>query len=268
MRTETITISPMLAQMMLDRNVINRPVRTSKVDAWVEAIKNGLWKLTHQGIAIDTNGNMCDGQHRLRAIIKSGISVQMRVTYDCDPGDFDVLDTGSLRSRSDVLAIKGIAPKIANIISSAIPWYSSYLGGGALNNKSTRGANNAWALDFYDKHQNLLTSAEFTSKLPSEGKMLTASLTCFIHRIVSDRYSNADQFLSELLIDGKTSSSIVLEMRRVLNLNAHGARRLKDEVAAKRVIVTYNRWNGGKKYADPVQIISRIQFETPAEAIQ
>jgi hypothetical protein len=41
----------------------------------------GEWYETHQGIAFYEDGTLADGQHRLRAIVQSGVSLWMRVTW-------------------------------------------------------------------------------------------------------------------------------------------------------------------------------------------
>ncbi|WP_229670449.1 hypothetical protein [Microlunatus endophyticus] len=70
-------------------------------------MKRGDWKVTHQGVAVDTNGVLVDGQHRLAAVIEAGVSVEMTVFMDVPADTFDVLDTGKKRNAADVLAIEG-----------------------------------------------------------------------------------------------------------------------------------------------------------------
>lgn len=79
MRTEIISITPQKSQFMLGG--VNRPDRPSVVDKYAADMKKGNWKTTHQGIAIDTEGNVIDGQHRLLAIIKANLAVSFMVTY-------------------------------------------------------------------------------------------------------------------------------------------------------------------------------------------
>ncbi|MFB8416467.1 hypothetical protein ACFC63_13300 [Streptomyces albidoflavus] len=65
-------VTPELAIEWLRRNIENnRPVSHGKVRQWKTDIEQGRWKLTHQGIAFDPEGNLIDGQHRLLAIAAS-----------------------------------------------------------------------------------------------------------------------------------------------------------------------------------------------------
>lgn len=67
-RFETVAMTPAMAERFLARNEGNRLIRRYKVEAIADAIRRGEWETTHQGIAIDPDGRLIDGQHRLSAI--------------------------------------------------------------------------------------------------------------------------------------------------------------------------------------------------------
>lgn len=64
-------------------------------------------QVTHQGIAISNCGELLDGQHRLLAIVNTGIATKLMVTTGLPKETFTVIDTGSKRKASDVLSING-----------------------------------------------------------------------------------------------------------------------------------------------------------------
>jgi len=102
------TITPDLAAKWLDGNVRNRPIRWGKVALFSRIIRSGEWMLTHQGVAFADDGRLLDGQHRLLAIIDTGVTVEMVVARDCDPATFKAIDTDiSVRVGSDILSIAG-----------------------------------------------------------------------------------------------------------------------------------------------------------------
>lgn len=103
MKTEIRIITPADAAMLLEGNTGNRPVRPSRVAMLADAIKRGEWMLTHQGIAIAGSGRILDGQHRLLAIIKSGISVQIAVTTGVNEAAFSAIDVHDKRTNADAL---------------------------------------------------------------------------------------------------------------------------------------------------------------------
>lgn len=103
MRTTVELVTPDIAKKWLEKNVNNRPLRTSTVTRYAAMMSKGQWKLTHEAIAFDTNGDLKNGQHRLAAVVMSGASVQFQVTRGVDPSTFEVIDSGLKRSLSDRL---------------------------------------------------------------------------------------------------------------------------------------------------------------------
>lgn len=102
MKVQTVSVTPAQAISWLKMNKFNRPVRTSYIKNLSEAMKRGEWAVTHQPIAI--NGTkLIDGQHRLMAVIASGLpSVKMSVAYDVEADTFDTIDIGIGRKNSDI----------------------------------------------------------------------------------------------------------------------------------------------------------------------
>lgn len=103
--TRVETVTPELAAEWIKRNTSNRKLMLAQVDALASSIKRGDWRVTHQGIAFGADGMLYDGQHRLHAIIKSGVAVQVRVTRGLSLETRDAIDTGTTRRAADVLAI-------------------------------------------------------------------------------------------------------------------------------------------------------------------
>lgn len=109
MRCEVQTITPAMAQQLLASNSGNRRLKKSHVSFFEEQIKRGQMQLTHQGIAISESGRLLDGQHRLTAIVNTGIEVPLMVASGLPDSSFMVLDTGVARTAGDVLSIEGAA---------------------------------------------------------------------------------------------------------------------------------------------------------------
>jgi len=118
--TRVEAIDPSLAALLLTGNVRNRKISKGHVDALVRDMLTGGWRLTHQGIALDRVGRLLDGQHRLSAIVKSGCTIQMSVTYNADPEAFRAVDVGH-RSRT-VADVYGMAngARYATLITASL----------------------------------------------------------------------------------------------------------------------------------------------------
>lgn len=100
-KTMAVSISPAIAERLLQRNSGNRRLRDHKVREYADMMLRGVFVLTHQGICFDSNGALLDGQHRLAAIVKSNVTVLMSVTIGANPDTFSVLDSGLSRTITD-----------------------------------------------------------------------------------------------------------------------------------------------------------------------
>lgn len=120
MRYVKMTITPEMAEQFLKRNLVNRKhIRLSWVQALAAEMRQGTFRLTHQGIAFNTKGDLIDGQHRLHAIIESGCTVEMYVAFDC-PADTAMewpVDRGAMRSVADTM---GIHPQEAALVDAIL----------------------------------------------------------------------------------------------------------------------------------------------------
>ncbi|MEO8466269.1 MAG: hypothetical protein ABI640_13075 [Gammaproteobacteria bacterium] len=100
-------ITPSMATRYLAENRTNRPMGRGVVARYVQEMQAGEWLMNAEAIKFDWDGRLVDGQHRLAAIEKAGVPVQILVARGLDPEVFKTLDTGHKRSASDVLAIRG-----------------------------------------------------------------------------------------------------------------------------------------------------------------
>jgi hypothetical protein len=101
--TEIQHVSPAMAGEYLKRNTSNRDLLPNNVKRFEEQLRTGAFILTHQGIAFDKSGRLADGQHRLHAIVNTGITAPMSVTFGLDEAAFAVMDQGVKRSAANIL---------------------------------------------------------------------------------------------------------------------------------------------------------------------
>lgn len=111
-------ITPGVAEVMLSKNGGNRAVRPSVVKLYAQQMREGQWRETHQAIAVDANGNLIDGQHRLAAIVESGASIWFWVAqYDDSSNALSLpIDLQARRSHSDILQIDRNSVQIVSTI--------------------------------------------------------------------------------------------------------------------------------------------------------
>jgi hypothetical protein len=100
-----VTITPKIAEQLLERNGSNRPLSPKKVGDYAADMKLDRWKANGETMKIDWNGDIQDGQHRLWAVLESGVTIKTWIIYNCDPADFTTIDRGKTRNLRDAVAV-------------------------------------------------------------------------------------------------------------------------------------------------------------------
>lgn len=101
-------ITPERAHELLELNHNNRNLAQRFVDRYASDMAAGLWRDVGDPLRFSKD-RLLDGQHRLHAIIKSGVTLEMWVVNDLRDEDITVLDTGKVRVLSDTLRWSGAA---------------------------------------------------------------------------------------------------------------------------------------------------------------
>lgn len=99
------TITPEIAEKMLLTNIDNRD---PKREAIKKAILSGEWTLNGATIVFDENGNLTDGQNRLRACVAANVPIDTLVVRGIPRAAQITMDTGIKRSLTDYLKLKGL----------------------------------------------------------------------------------------------------------------------------------------------------------------
>jgi hypothetical protein len=122
------TVTPSMAAEILERNKNNRTLRESVVDSYAQDMRNGHWLVNNQGIALADDGSLLDGQHRLSAIVRSGVSVPMLVVAGLPVRGgsngvklrtIDTIDVGIARGLGDLMSM-GHGVKNANVVVACL----------------------------------------------------------------------------------------------------------------------------------------------------
>ena len=73
-------ITPAIAKSMLTKNTCNfRRPDQARVTRYSDEQSRGKWKLTGDAIVFANTGELLNGQHRLLAVIKSGVTCEFVV---------------------------------------------------------------------------------------------------------------------------------------------------------------------------------------------
>lgn len=114
-------ITPQVATNLLD-NLYERQraVKPQVVKRYAEAMRNDQWLTTGDTIKLSEDGKVMDGQHRLRAVVESGYTLENAIIIQgVDEDAFNVMDQGRPRTFADWLTSDGVG-KTSNALAAAI----------------------------------------------------------------------------------------------------------------------------------------------------
>ncbi len=100
-------VEPQLAEWLLTYNTGNRPQSEKNVIRFEELLKANAWELTGEPIIVSREAVLNDGQHRLLAIVRTGIPAQLDIRFGIERKAFSATGTGTRRTAGHVLAIAG-----------------------------------------------------------------------------------------------------------------------------------------------------------------
>jgi hypothetical protein len=102
-------ITPERATELLTMNTCNRTVKQKTVAKYTEDMKTGNWKSNGVPIVIGDDGVIKDGQHRLMAIVRSGVTLRNQLIVTIPKEEANAYDIGTTRTFADVALFEGYA---------------------------------------------------------------------------------------------------------------------------------------------------------------
>jgi hypothetical protein len=118
MYISTEIINPDRALKLLETQQQNRLPNKHHVAFLAEQMAQGLWMSnTGDTIKLNTKGNLVDGQHRLLAIVKAGMQIEVSIANGVTDEAVQVLDTGRSRTAVDAFTIAQL-PNSNNLLSA------------------------------------------------------------------------------------------------------------------------------------------------------
>lgn len=115
-----VTIDPEWAKRLLDRNENNRKFspRATHFMQLCRALENNEWRFNGDAIRVDWSGRLIDGQHRLHAVIETGIPIDTILIEGLNPASQETIDVGKRRTVQNFLSMRG--EKNVNVLAAVI----------------------------------------------------------------------------------------------------------------------------------------------------
>lgn len=114
-------VNPVVAQQYLDTQKENRALYESRVERYATAMRLNHWVENGDSIRFNVRGELVDGQHRLRAIIVSGVTLRVLVVRGLPIEAQATIDSGKSRTLADFFKITGRTEYAA--LASAVSWF-------------------------------------------------------------------------------------------------------------------------------------------------
>jgi hypothetical protein len=119
-------IDPVKALDLLRRNLpgANRKIDPATILYYARQMIDAAWKATGQPVLVDSNGRLVDGQHRLYAIVISGVTVKSYVVTEVEAIDelFSFIDNSRPRNAATALqtaGLNGVSAVIVKVLKLA-----------------------------------------------------------------------------------------------------------------------------------------------------
>lgn len=194
------TFTPAAAAVVLEQhNAQNRPLGPNVVGRLAQAMSRNLFLLNGETVVFDSSGLLRQGQHRMAACVKSGISFQTFFVCGVDDLTFKSFDQHGKRSFWQILASMGVQnPKVTGAGVYAL---NKYLIAGEWGGKTGPAPLVDDLLNCYANHHGLGQSAAFARGLGQVVRLLRgAGGVCCLHYLMrrAGHKEKASEFFTSL----------------------------------------------------------------------
>lgn len=227
--SETATVTPGLANVILGSNPNNRRIRPAKLWQFVVDMRTGNWAFNGEPVIIAKTGELNDGQHRLSAIIDANTSIPLLFVFGIDRDARLTIDQGAARSAADYLGMEGVenATAVASIARLVIAFERSGEKSLSDSNKVTNAEVRARA----ERDEKLHASAHFTAQHSKLTKNFAApAIIGFCHYVLtSESATDAAIYMTQICTgEGlkKTDPAFVVR-DRLLNLGRNREQKIE-----------------------------------------
>lgn len=179
-------ITPEIAQAMLTRNVGNRTFKPAAARKYLRAMRTGHFKsLNGEAIVFNWDGGLEDGQHRLTALIDSGLPfMDFLIVRGVAPKSNETMDQGAPRTVADGAAMRGFED--TRVLMAAVRWawiYEKDWPGGLTHNPDLSAHE---LLEYLQENSHIAyANTEVRREYPRAHRLLMPSVATFV-RVATD----------------------------------------------------------------------------------
>lgn len=248
--SEIVTLTPVLAGLLLERNKENRPISEQNLDRLKSDLLGGRFRFNGEAIVVSSSGDLNDGQHRCRAVFETGKSIRTTIVFGPDRDSRMTLDQGVARTVGHYLTMAGFTD--ANNLAAVAGHIWQYRTFNRISKDGRERPTKSQALDVVNHYRDATDSV---ARIKSGFALIPArSVIAFAHWAfarVAGPYA-ADDFILKLGTGAElsTGSPILYCRNRLLDMRGQNNPGPKAEILFR----CWNAWRRG-------DTISRIPLQ-------
>lgn len=238
--SELEIITPELAAKWLRHNENNRHITKNSIEIYTKAMLRGEWEPNTHAIGFDVDGNLMDGQHRLYAIVHSGIAIESFVVRNLPKSAFTTIDIGRNRKAADFLSISGHIN--ATSLAAGLWWLYVYKRDGFREIVSSRRISHSEILETLEHYKLFPESVQYIMKLSVIQPLIRPSASMALYHIFSIKCPKESKDFFKKLYTGSNlniDSPILALRNQQLHLRMNRVNQSKREL----VISVIKSWN-------------------------
>lgn len=245
--SETIHVTPEQAQEWLAKNNIsNRPMREARVAAYARDMTAGRWLFNGETIKFDVGKVLLDGQHRLAAVVRSGVTVPFIVVWGLPAEAQDTVDIGSTRTMSDALSLRDEpgARHLAAIARKVVMWERGYAtqGGAGMATHQEMHA-------YIDAHPELREAVRVAQAARGAVPAAPSVIGAAYHLCARINLVDAERFYVDQVIRGLglSEGDAAAVLRDRLQKHSVGGRQMHPDDVFRYSILAWNHFRSGSR---------------------
>jgi hypothetical protein len=238
-RPATVTVD-MLVKLLRNTEVNhNRTVSLRHVNTLARDMSSGKWKFTGEPIQVDTDGYVRNGQHRLLAVVASGVTLEFVVIRNVSPESQLVMDIGRTRTARDQATMSNV--RNASTVTAAAKLLLNWRDGRIMS--SIYQPSIAEVLDIIAEfHDDFQDAANITMRVRSHLRRAPGSVIAAVHIEAGLIDPNArDEFFESLITGVNLNEDDPIYALRGTIMRYDGARH-RQAAQLYQVIRTWNAW--------------------------
>jgi len=251
MKAQVENITPQKAShMLLGSEAYQRNVSRSSVYHLAKQMADGKWVLNGETIVISNNNQVIDGQHRLLAVIQSGVEVPMMVVRGVSQDAFSTIDTGKSRTPGNTLHIAGVknAANVAGCLAFRWKYLKAKSRDGSLNmfERPTQSE----LVEYAEHNPDIVSDAvSWTAKIRRSIGGIAPSTLGGTYIVMREQYGKCTSDLFYELLstgEGLESGNPVLTLRNKLTGSNIGSSDIKWQVKAAYLSMAIKKYLAGE----------------------